>query len=101
MKKWIFTLFWLCCFQGLIAQSANRRIMIAMILTSPHHQIKKLVTAHNPSSALLLSNSSPVDFRFSDPIPKFELPKGSIVCRFEEYVQIHSPMKLNIGLAGQ
>ena len=101
MKKGIAIFLTLCCFQCIIAQSHNRRVVIDMILTNSHHNMKKLTPNPYTRSGLLLTANAPSNFRFSDPIPKFCLPKGAFVCRFEEYVQLHTPMKLNIGLAGQ
>ena len=34
-------------------------------------------------------------------LKRYSLPKGNVVCRLEEYVQLHTPMKLNIGVGGQ
>ena len=102
MKKGIVIFLTLCCLQSLMAQSHNRQVVIDMLLASfHHHNLKEFTTAAALHSDVLQINSIPSDLRFTDRIPKFCLPKGSIVCRLEEYVQLHTPIKLNIGLAGQ
>ncbi len=50
--------------------------------------------------SILIKSKSSVVFT-SEPLPRFKLSHGAIICRFEDYVQMHTPMKLNIGVGGQ
>ena len=47
------------------------------------------------------TQSAPQGFRTWSTIPKYCLAKGAVICRLEEYVQLHSPFKLNIGVGGE
>lgn len=90
-------------------QSSNRMKVIELVL---HKDV--LLKTHPPLSAAFYGSpfggacAEPKDKKtkarvisFCDPIPKFQLPRCSVVCRFEEYVQLHSPFKLNIGVGGE
>ena len=44
---------------------------------------------------------APQSLRTVSSIPKYCLAKGAVICRLEEYVQLHSPIKLNIGVGGE
>lgn len=46
-------------------------------------------------------SQAPQSFRTVSSIPKYCLAKGAVICRLEEYVQLHSPIKLNIGVGGE
>lgn len=101
MKKLIVILLALSCFHGISAQSHNRRVMIDMILSNSRHSFKT-----NPDRKIHFYEArgdaaAPAGFMRVDAIPKFQLPRCSVVCRFEEYVQLHSPFKLNIGVGGE
>jgi hypothetical protein len=86
---------------GLSAQSYNRKLVVAMLLSKPVKQPQLIIPAATKHSELILSQNVTPTLRFTDPLPRYCLPKGAVVCRLEEYVQLHSPLKLNIGLAGQ
>ena len=100
MRKLIAILIALGCLQSISAQSHNRRVMIDMILSNSRHSFKS-----NPDQKVhfysLQEAPAPACFMRVDAIPKFQLPRCSVVCRFEEYVQLHSPFKLNIGVGGE
>ena len=84
-------------------QSSNRMKVIELIL-KPRKPIREQIDYHIEQGIYAVSvktDATPKFVSFSDPIPKFKLPHGAIVCRFEEYVQLHSPFKLNIGLGGE
>lgn len=100
MKKFIAILFMICFVLGLSAQTLNRHVVIDLILSksrSSFHQNTYQNTKFNewPNA---VENKSLVRI---PPIPKYCLPHGAIVCRLEEYVQLHSPFKLNIGVGGE
>ena len=99
--KQAFVFLWLICAVGLSAQSCNRRLVIAMQLSKSIKEPHLIIPTEAKHSELLLSQNVTPTLRFTDPIPRYCLPKGAVVCRLEEYVQLHSPLKLNIGLAGQ
>ena len=82
-------------------QSSNRQKMLSVILAEP-----KFRTANNSNNRneLLTSNTDGSSVLFSpklSAVPKYCLPKGNVFCRLEDYVQMHTPMKLNIGVGGQ
>lgn len=82
------------------AQSATREKVIGALLEESRFRIRltpKKITAGNYKEA---SNQSAM-LTHVDALPKYALPKGNVVCRLEEYVQLHTPMKLNIGVGGQ
>jgi hypothetical protein len=84
-----------------LAQSTNRQKMLSVILTEPKFRIannsndrkEPLTNTFNGSSVLFTPTLSA--------IPRYCLPKGNVFCRLEDYVQMHTPMKLNIGVGGQ
>ncbi len=97
--KWIWFCLLICSAGGSFAQTANRVKMLNLLLEEsrsrlhmgPHLlQIKE--TKDIPSITILAHVEA---------LPKYSLPKGNVVCRLEEYVQLHTPMKLNIGVGGQ
>ena len=100
MKKLIVILLALSCFHSISAQSHNRRVMIDMILSKSRHSFK-IKTDQKVHFYSTQEAASPACFMRTEASPKFQLPRGSIVCRFEEYVQLHSPFKLNIGVGGE
>ena len=80
------------------AQVSNRQKVIALILwqskAKPHsNPLSQPEILATPSASVMLAPAAE--------IPKYALPKGNVVCRFEDYVQMHTPMKLNIGVGGQ
>jgi hypothetical protein len=91
------------CSTDLSAQASNRMKVIALLLKK--HEPAKIQLTYNlneaKSNAFIRQDAGVRYIAFSDPIPKFQLPRGAIVCRFEEYVQLHSPFKLNIGVGGE
>lgn len=94
---------WLClliCSVGAsFAQSANRVKVIGLLLEEFRFRI------HQAPQPLLIREEretpTPSVLVHADALPRYSLPKGNIVCRLEEYVQLHTPMKLNIGVGGQ
>ena len=84
-------------------QSSNRMKAIELIL-KPRKPKREQIDYHMEQGiyAVIVKTDATAKFvSFCDPIPKFQLPHGAIVCRFEEYVQMHSPFKLNIGVGGE
>ena len=84
-------------------QSSNRMKIIEMVLKT-RKPIREQIdySLEQSKYTVIIKTDTPLKFiSFSDPIPRFQLPHGAIVCRFEEYVQLHSPFKLNIGLGGE
>ncbi|MCW3127036.1 MAG: hypothetical protein JWO03_2694 [Bacteroidetes bacterium] len=80
------------------AQVTNRHKVIEMILEE--HKIKPLHSStYQPE--VLTPHSSSILCTSVNPVPKYSLPKGNVFCRLEDYVQMHTPMKLNIGVGGQ
>jgi hypothetical protein len=82
--------------------AVNRRKIINMVLGQSHVK----ANAANYNHAGIYANTSappsaPQGFRTLSSIPKYCLAKGAVICRFEEYVQLHSPFKLNIGVGGE
>lgn len=97
--KWICFCLLICSAVGSFAQSANRVKVLNLLLEESRSrvhmgpqflQIKE--TKDIPSTSVLVHIKA---------LPKYSLPKGNVVCRLEEYVQLHTPMKLNIGVGGQ
>lgn len=80
------------------AQLTNRQKVIALLLEQ--HKLKPMRTAtYQPE--VLTAPSSSILCSSVNPVPKYSLPKGNVFCRMEDYVQMHTPMKLNIGVGGQ
>jgi hypothetical protein len=79
----------------------NRRKVVDLILSQS--RIKAGDTYHsNHTYAVAPADDRPApSFRTLSTIPKYCLAKGAVVCRLEEYVQLHSPFKLNIGVGGE
>jgi hypothetical protein len=78
--------------------------------TSPYrHALAMMAIHHIPSHIARSQSSIYMGMPISPPtiipslaaIPRYNLPRASVVCRLEQYVQLHSPLKLNIGLDGQ
>jgi hypothetical protein len=94
----------LCC-TATSAQDAsgNRRKVIDVIMR--HSNVKTNTTIFNhPASIYSITSamqSTPQGFRTMSAIPKYCLAKGAVICRLEEYVQLHGPFKLNIGVGGE
>ncbi|MBS1624901.1 MAG: hypothetical protein JSS76_05335 [Bacteroidetes bacterium] len=80
------------------AQSANREKVVQFLLVESRFRIHSAPV--RSSEIVKESNMSHVVSRV-DVLPRYALPKGNVVCRLEEYVQLHTPMKLNIGVGGQ
>jgi hypothetical protein len=78
--------------------SANRAKVIAMIMDQTNFKTNKL---HYSKTIFAPAAEAPQGFRNAAPIPKYCLAKGAVICRLEEYVQLHSPFKLNIGVGGE
>ena len=100
MKKLIAIFLTLYCIQSISAQSHNRRVMIDMILSHSRHSFKTSAD-QKTSFSIWKAAPSPACMMRVESVPKFCLAKGAIVCRFEEYVQLHAPFKLNIGVGGE
>jgi hypothetical protein len=84
------------------AQDAgNRKKVIAMVLEQS--RVKTNLEIHQAGiySIRSVEPSSPQGFRSLNTIPRYCLAKGAVICRLEEYVQLHSPFKLNIGVGGE
>ena len=86
-------------------QSSNRTKIIEMVLKK-HQPLREQINHTYPYCGgvytVTVKKAAKTEFiSFSEPIPRFQLPHGAIVCRFEEYVQLHSPFKLNIGVGGE
>lgn len=84
-------------------QSSNRMKIIEIVLKTRKPIREQIYYSLEQSKyTVIVKMDAPLKFiSFSYPIPRFQLPHGAIVCRFEEYVQLHSPFKLNIGLGGE
>ena len=84
-------------------QSSNRMKIIEIVLKTRKPIRERIDYSLGQSKyTVIVKMEAPLKFiSFSDPIPRFQLPQGAIVCRFEEYVQLHSPFKLNIGVGGE
>ena len=93
------------CSSGVSAQDAsiNRKKIIEMVLDQSH--VRRNATSYNRTASIYsitpAASSAPQGFRTLSTIPKYSLAKGAVICRLEEYVQLHSPFKLNIGLGGE
>jgi hypothetical protein len=74
--------------------SGNRRKVIYMLLSRSHTRAYAVKTSTTTEPA-------PQGFRTTTAIPRYSLAKGAVICRLEEYVQLHSPFKLNIGVGGE
>ena len=83
--------------------SVNRKKIIDMVLSQSHERTSTESYNHatNIYSIAPAAPSAPQGFRTVSTIPKYCLAKGSVICRLEEYVQLHSPFKLNIGVGGE
>lgn len=96
-------LIWLCLLTctagGSLAQSTNREKVIRLLLDGSHLRIHS-ASKFSPGKINEHASASSV-LTHVDALPKYSLPKGNVVCRLEEYVQLHTPMKLNIGVGGQ
>ena len=83
--------------------SINRRTIINMVLDQS--RIKTNIENKNHTVNIYTLNppapASSQIFRTVNTIPKYCLAKGAVICRLEEYVQLHSPFKLNIGVGGE
>jgi hypothetical protein len=79
--------------------SANRAKVIAMIMDQTNIKANKL--HYNKATFAPAAEQVQQGFRSTAPIPKYCLAKGAVICRLEEYVQLHSPFKLNIGVGGE
>jgi hypothetical protein len=85
-----------------MAQATNRQKIVNMILSgckfkahiARSYQSELLVNDLSGSSSIMLAPAV-------CPVPRYSLPKGNVFCRLEDYVQMHTPMKLNIGVGGQ
>ncbi len=104
MKNLILIL-WLSsfCHAAAYGQDAigNRMKVIHMLLEHTH---LKISTDHHHADIYDLmptSRSEGQGFKAGVSIPRYCLAKGAVICRLEEYVQLHSPFKLNIGLGGE
>lgn len=97
--KWIWLCLLICSVGGSFAQSANRGKVICLLLKESRfrvHQTPQILLAKE-----MRDIPAPSVLAHVDAVPKYSLPKGNVVCRLEEYVQLHTPMKLNIGVGGQ
>jgi hypothetical protein len=79
--------------------SANKRKVIAMLLEQSHTKLN--AEGHDHLIGVAAQPSAQLAFRSVAPIPRYCLAKGAVICRLEEYVQLHSPFKLNIGVGGE
>ena len=85
-----------------MAQATNRQKVVSMLLAESRLKVhinryyhSELLIADVPGCSSIMLTAA------INPIPRYALPKGNIICRFEDYVQMHTPMKLNIGVGGQ
>ena len=100
MKKLIGIFFMLWFVTGISAQSHNRRVVIDMILSNSRHSVK--ANLQDKTHFYVLQEApAPMSLMRVEAIPKYCLAKGAVICRLEEYVQLHSPFKLNIGVGGE
>jgi hypothetical protein len=88
------------CTGSVYGQVPNRRQVIDMILKE---HFPKELTGYSYSGINIqkTADTKQSSNMFYNPIPRFQLPQGAVVCRFEEYVQLHTPFKLNIGVGGE
>ena len=99
MKYKAYILLFLPCLSFVtVSAQTNRQKVVALILEE--HQLK---SRHSGMSQSEVRTSQPLSLLCTsiNPLPKYTLPKGNVFCRFEDYVQMHTPMKLNIGVGGQ
>jgi hypothetical protein len=106
MKNSILTLLLSGLCSGIVSAqdiSGNRRKVIDMIIGQSRVKSNADVFNHSANIYSIASKqqSSPQGFCALSTIPKYCLSKGAVVCRLEEYVQLHSPFKLNIGVGGE
>ena len=82
---------------------SNRQKVVNMLLSQSHLKVNNNRENHLAGIYILSSGPQPTPscFRQVSTIPKYCLDKGAVICRLEEYVQLHSPIKLNIGLGGE
>ena len=88
-----------CCLAA--SAQSNRQKMLSVILTEPKF---KTVNSSSYRSELLATSTDGSSVLFTptlSAVPRYCLPKGNVFCRLEDYVQMHTPMKLNIGVGGQ
>ena len=85
------------------AGSDNRKKVIDMLLSQSRKKVNTSDVNRNENIYTITSSapSSSRGFRSVSTIPKYCLAKGAVICRLEEYVQLHSPFKLNIGVGGE
>lgn len=83
--------------------SVNRKKMINMILGQSHIKVGADGFYHSANANSIISAGPPSSqgFHSVSSIPRYCLAKGAVICRLEEYVQLHSPFKLNIGVGGE
>jgi uncharacterized protein YceK len=82
--------------------SVNRKKIIEMVLSQSHVRSNMENNSHTTNICTITPiASAPQGFRTMSTIPKYCLAKGAVICRLEEYVQLHSPFKLNIGVGGE
>jgi hypothetical protein len=83
--------------------SGNRRKVIYMLLSRSH--TRAYAVNYNQAANIYKTSTTtepaPQGFRTTTAIPRYSLAKGAVICRLEEYVQLHSPFKLNIGVGGE
>jgi hypothetical protein len=93
-----------CSFIAL-AQDATvkRKKIIEMVLHQSRIRTNTESYKHATNIYAITTGASPAPqgFRTTSTIPKYCLAKGAVICRLEEYVQLHSPFKLNIGVGGE
>ena len=82
-------------------QSTNRQKMLSVILTEPKYRAAYNSNYRNELLAINTDGSSVLFTPALSAVPRYCLPKGNLFCRLEDYVQMHAPMKLNIGVGGQ
>ncbi len=102
MKNLTFIILLFSLYSAVSAQdvSGNRKKVIDMLLSSSHTKV--YADTHSSGIYSIAAKAeAPVGFRTLNAIPRYCLAKGAVICRFEEYVQLHSPIKLNIGLGGE
>ena len=81
----------------------NRMKIISMVLDQSRAKVNTDNYKHSANIYTITPavSSAPECFRNVSTIPKYCLAKGAVICRLEEYVQLHSPFKLNIGVGGE
>jgi len=104
MKKCSLILLSFALYSGIASgqdASVNRKKIIDMLLGQSRMNIKTDRASPVNIYSITPDAPAPQSLRTVSSIPKYCLAKGAVICRLEEYVQLHSPIKLNIGVGGE